>query len=52
MVELRSEWEFDTWHGDILAVSEERIFSVRGDICRRAAAGQGGRLGRAVGERH
>ena len=28
------------WHGDILAVSEERIFSVRGDFCR------GGRLAR------
>ena len=26
MVELRSEWEFDTWHGDILAVREEVRF--------------------------
>ena len=28
------------WHGDILAVSEERIFSVRGDFCRGGSAGQ------------
>ena len=30
------------WHGDILAVSEERIFSVRGDSLRRVARFSGG----------
>ena len=51
MLLLKCQWKVDRWHGDILAVSEERIFSVRGDSLtggdtfllrrRRPAAGGG-----------